>query len=354
MYQKLIFLFISALTIFLLSSCDKDVLNEPIATKSQVMKKSLEFNERQIIVLSAPSVHNPYYREVFSDIIQFQSEYANAIKGRDEVLILCDRDTRRYFDGKVDDQILVEAQIEDIWIRDFAPVVANSQIKFNYLPDYQNRRISNLIDNSFENWIHFSGLSFGGNSDLILDGGNVVDNGSGRVIVTDRILYDNPKLTMRSAKKMLKNILNAHEVAIIRETPGDATGHADGMLMWADENTILLHDQPSRVKSKIIRELERSFPGVHIVIVPDYYEDGSWKGFTSACNIFVNSLVTNDYIYVPTFNSRHDSEMISLIQSHTSKEVVPIPSEKVCFMGGSVRCLSWQVDGNFADALLSE
>ena len=45
------------------------------------------------------------------------------------------------------------------------------------------------------------------------------------------------------------------------------------------------------------------------------------------------------------FNNVHDDEMLALIQSHTDKIVVPIPAENVCFMGGSVRCLSWQVKG---------
>ena len=175
-----------------------------------------------------------------------------------------------------------------------------------------------------------------------------------RVIVTDRFLYDNPQLTMRSAKGKLKTLLKATEVAIIKEAPSDATGHSDGMVMWVEDDKILLHDQPTEIKSKIIKELESSFPKVEIVIVPDHYVFDEWGGFTSACNIYVNSLVTNDYIYVPTFDADQDTAMINLIQSHTSKEVVAVPAEKVCFMGGSVRCLSWQLDGEFAESILEE
>ena len=86
----------------------------------------------------------------------------------------------------------------------------------------------------------------------------------------------------------------------------------------------------------------------------DYYTDADWGGFSTACNIFVNSLTTDQYIYMPTFNSPHDAEMLAFIQSHTDKEVVPVPAQDVCFMGGSVRCLSWQLKGANAATLLGE
>jgi len=344
------------LLLFFLSSCQEDnlLVGEDVSSENIKLQNKNEPSDRQVIVLAAPSIHNDYYADIFDDIVAFQVDFANKIDGKDEVIILVDNDTRPYFNGKVADYVLVEAIMEDIWIRDYGPVIADAQIKFDYLPDYNTRRVSNLIDNSFESWYDDSGLKYGEKSNIILDGGNVVDNGKGRVVVTDRILYDNPQLTKSIAKKKLKRLLGAHEVAIIKETPGDATGHSDGMVMWVDENTILLHDQPKRVKRSILRELKRSFRGVKIIVVPDYYEDETWRGFSSACNIFVNSLVTNNYIYVPTFNSSYDEEMLGLIESYSSKTIVEVPAEKVCYMGGSVRCMTWQAEGKFADRLLEE
>jgi agmatine/peptidylarginine deiminase len=47
---------------------------------------------------------------------------------------------------------------------------------------------------------------------------------------------------------------------------------------------------------------------------------------------------------MPSFNNSHDADMMELIKSHTNKTVVSIPSENVADLGGSVRCLSWQVE----------
>ncbi|CAF0804425.1 unnamed protein product [Rotaria sordida] len=106
-------------------------------------------------------------------------------------------------------------------------------------------------------------------------------------------------------------------------------------------------------RTQIIDELEKSFPGVKIIEIPDYYQYATWKGFTSACNVFVNAIVTDQYIYMPTFNGPHDASMFNLIQSHTTKNVIAVPAEKVCFMGGSVRCLSWQVKGELKKKILN-
>jgi agmatine/peptidylarginine deiminase len=82
------------------------------------------------------------------------------------------------------------------------------------------------------------------------------------------------------------------------------------------------------------------------------FQEGLWKGWPSACGYYLNSLVTENYIYVPVYGLEEDEYVLELIQSYTSKEVVSINAEDVCFMGGSVRCLTWTTDGTDADNLL--
>ncbi len=356
---KIAFLAVFA-SLLAFTSCQKEALSSDTIIESDTQDSSLDgtlqsrsLGEGQtLIVLSAPSVYNDYYEEIFDDIIDYQANFANLIAGKDQVVILADAATLPYFEGKVSNDVLLEADIEDIWIRDFAPVKPTKGVKFNYLPDFQPAWVSNLIDNSFEDWFYDKGLSYGKKSNLILDGGNVVDNDDNRVIVTNRFLWDNPQLTKAKAKNKLKKLLSVNQVAIIPEFPGDATGHADGMVMWATDNKVLLHELPKKKQNKAIKEMEKAFPGVEIVVVPDYYEDEEWNGFSSACNIFVNSIVTDNYIYMPTFGMGQDAEMEALFEQHTDKEVVTVPAEGVCFMGGSVRCLSWQVKGENANTIL--
>lgn len=169
--------------------------------------------EKSLIVLSAPSVKNKYYSPKFIDIIDYMANFANLVIGKDEVIILADRDTLPEFEGKVPANILLEANIDDIWIRDFASVIPTKQIKFKYLPSYNNKSESKYVDKNFENWFLQNRLEYQAKSDIILDGGNVVDNAAGtRVIATDRILRDNPSLTKSTVKDKLKELLNVNEI----------------------------------------------------------------------------------------------------------------------------------------------
>ncbi|CAF3986774.1 unnamed protein product [Adineta steineri] len=309
---------------------------------------SIENNsETTLIVLSAPSINDKYYASKFTEIIDYMINFANIINGKDQVVILVDAATIPYFEGKVPSNILIKAKMEDIWIRDFSSVIPARQVKFKFAPGYHKHSDAREIENRFKNWISQNQLQYNKTSSIILDGGNVVDNPAGtRAIVTDRILRDNPSFTEESVKASLIQTLGVNEVAIIRELPDDTTGHADGMVMWVTDDRILFMTETEPIRSEVINELKNSFPNVEVIEVPNYYVHETWRGFTSARNVYVNSIVTDDYIYMPTFNNPHDTEMLSLFQSLTNKTVVPISAENICIMGGSTRCLSWQIKGS--------
>ena len=48
----------------------------------------------------------------------------------------------------------------------------------------------------------------------------------------------------------------------------------------------------------------------------------------------------------------HDQKALRMIKQNTTKKVIPINAESVCPMGGSVRCLTWQVTGENAVKLI--
>jgi agmatine/peptidylarginine deiminase len=300
--------------------------------------------EKSLIVLCAPTVDCEYYSSKFTEIIDYIVNFVNLVNGKDDVVILANADTLPRFEGRVSSDILIQAAIVDIWIRDFSPVIPSKQIKFKFSPAYLSTSDAQFFQNSFDEWFEKNGLEYYVKSDIILDGGNLVENTAGtRVIVTDRILRDNPSLTKSDAKNKLKQLLGINEIAIIPETPNRTTGHADGIVMWPMDDKILILKRIEPAHTEGIHELKNAFPGVEIVEMPNYVTNSKWEDFSSAHNAFVNCLVTDGYIYMPTFNGPHDTEMIELVKSHTNKMVVPIPVENIAMMGGTVRCLTWQV-----------
>ncbi len=308
-------------------------------------------DERMLLVLSAPSVHEEYYAEVLDQIIAFDIAYAQAVMGHDNIIILADEDTLPYLQDELPDDILLEVEVADIWMRDFTTVIPAQMVQFSYNPSYLERSASRYIQASFSRFAANHGLEFQ-ESDLILDGGNVVDNNLDKIIVTERILEDNPDWTEEEIREELKYLLEIDHVAIIPQEEGEPMGHADGIVMFISEDTVAINTYGEPFRTHVISALESDLPGVEIVEIEADYSLEIWKDFVSACGINLNSTVTDHFIYMPVFGNANDEKSIAAIEALTDKEIIPINAEGVCFMGGSVRCLSWQVTGENARALI--
>ncbi len=167
-----------------------------------------------------------------------------------------------------------------------------------------------------------------------------------------RVFADNPQYSHDEINQMLKELLEVTEIAYLPEEEGDITGHSDGMVMWVEYDRLLVNEYKEPFRTQVLTELEESLSDIEIIEIPYVFQEGLWKGWPSACGYYLNSLVTENYIYVPVYGLEEDEYVLELIQSYTSKEVVSINAEDVCFMGGSVRCLTWTTDGTDADNLL--
>ena len=293
---------------------------------------------QNLIVLSAPSIYDQYYADDFNSIVEFQANYARLIlENGDKVRVLADADTIPEIEDLFPEGTLMQAEVYDIWMRDFSAINPLDPVQFAYAPAAQagDAAAAKEVQDSFNSFLRTTGLS-PKSTPLILDGGNVVDNHKGRVVVTDRFLEDN-NLTYEEGKAELKKHLNATEVAIVPNDDPEGLAHADGMLMFVEENTILLNEYQDQVfLNEVKDELEFSFPGIKIVTVPVD---------------FLNAVLTNETIYIPTFGNQLDEEVLQIVRENTTKNVVPVPASRVCHMGGSVRCLSWHLMGNNANLL---
>jgi len=226
-------------------------------------------------------------------------------------------------------------------------------MKFVYRPDYLEKAVSHGIDTSFRQFTNQAELKFR-QSTIVIDGGNFVDNGLDKAVLTERIFKNNPTFQKQDLIQAIKQETGLSEIAVVPEEEGDTTGHSDGMVMWASESKLLVNKFEEPFRSKVLSALKLSLPGVDIIEIPRYLSSVIYDGFPSAAGIYVNSIVTEKYIYMPMFRKPdEDTQLLKLIQSHTSKKVIPVYARKVADLGGSVRCLSFQLKGEFAKKLIT-
>ncbi len=307
--------------------------------------------DRQLIVLVAPGAHDPYYQSDYEEILDFQVRFASAVVGRDNLLILVDREAYSRLRHRVPEELLLPADLADIWIRDFAPVVAEKTVRFAYQPEYLKPSDASYIRDSFDRFVQLYGLEFK-HSDLVLDGGNMVENGRGKAVVTTRFLTDNPGLSSEDARAALKQLLGLTGLAIIPEEEGDITGHADGMVMWVSPETLFINQYDEPFRSRVRAALKSGLPGIELVEVAAEFSPETRDGFGSACGLNVNSVTTERFIYVPVFGHPTDEVFLKTVKNHTEKQVVTVNAEAVCSFGGNLRCLSWQLAGEEARQLI--
>ena len=306
----------------------------------------------ELIVLAAPLSSDPYYDDVRDEIFEFHVQFASRIRGGDEVLILVDSASfDRYAKALGPDRVVV-APMGDIWMRDFAPANPTDPILFRYTAEGQGggrdgQLAADDVQDQVARLAGQAGLNFR-ETDLFNDGGNVVEDYAGNVVLSRKFLRDNT-LSEQDAKDALRDLADIRNVAFIEADEQGGLEHADGVVSFVDENTLIINsypDDPDYARD-LKADLMRGLPGVtiHEIVAPydgsEIYDDK----FGSACGLYTNALVTPERVYLPQFGIPLDDIALKQVRAATSREVVPVPSSRVCFMGGGVRCMSWQLRG---------
>lgn len=315
----------------------------------------------ELIVLASPQSEDTYYAKMVDDIFDFHINYAKQIiKNGDKVLILTDKYLYPDYVKAIGQNHVVIAPMQDIWMRDFSSANPDQPTLFRYTAAGQGgtkkaQAISDDVQSDFKLYSQKAGLKFI-QTQLLNDGGNWVEDGFGNVVISTKFLSDN-RLSEKVAREKLIALTNAKHIAFIDADEQGGLEHADGVVSFVDQNTLVMNTYPEDpdYTKKLKADLIRGIPNIkiHEIITP---YDGSQiydKKFGSACGLYTNMLVTPEHIYFPQFGIKEDSVALQQIRAITKRKVIPVQSNHVCYMGGGVRCMSWQLRGENAELLLN-
>lgn len=232
---------------------------------------------------------------------------------------------------------------KDVWARDYMPVQVDEKtfVQFRYAPSYLKSAAdrSTISDTALIcRDIPIQPIT----SSLILDGGNILSYGK-KAILTSRILSDNPQFKREDICSALQRLLNLEEVIIIPECPGDFTGHADGMLRFIDEHTVLVNDhsqEPLSFRNALEQTLKNH--GLHIVNLP--YSPYQNRHSHQANGVYINYLQIQDFLFLPVFGLDEDERALSVIREVFPKHTtIPVESNEIAKDGGVLHCITWNI-----------
>ena len=154
----------------------------------------------------------------------------------------------------------------DIWCRDYMPIQLNVNqfVQFEFFPDYylSPQYISKLTIPSEVRTNEKMDLKY---INLIIDGGNFIKSTSD-VILTEKVLKENHKLSKESIITLLKKEIHLDNIYLIPQLPYDMTGHADGMVRFISNTDLLVADYSNESKSwrtKMDKALDKT--GLNII-----------------------------------------------------------------------------------------
>ncbi len=184
-------------------------------------------------------------------------------------------------------------------------------------------------------------------SNINLDGGNVVMHGN-KAIITDRIFSENPDWTRENLMTELARLLEC-EIIIIPayKTDYDFTGHADGMMRFVDDNTVLVNNLEQDfvyMKTNIIKALDKA--NLKYINFP-WFEHKIKGNSDHAIGIYLNYLEVGNLIVMPVFgvSGNKDAEAYAKLKEvFPDKVIETINYNDIALTGGILNCTTWVVN----------
>lgn len=227
---------------------------------------------------------------------------------------------------------------KDIWLRDFMPVKTKSgkYVSFRYEPSYlaNDPQLRTNFKTDIAPSFKVDNLVY---TDINLDGGNVVFSPSKeKVIISDRVYSENPSWHKAELTAKLAKLLEAN-VIIIPSLKSDMTGHANGMVRFVNENTVVANAplSPFGFETKVKKSLQNY--GFNVIDFPYFYSKGD-----SAVGCYLNYLETEKFIFLPVFSVDTDNKAVQTAKHIFHKAIIPVNINEIAADGGLLNCISWE------------
>jgi agmatine/peptidylarginine deiminase len=230
---------------------------------------------------------------------------------------------------------------KDIWARDYMPIQVSGDkyVEYRYDPDYLQGYSKGYRD--LKTYPDFVCDTIGLKtikSDLILDGGNVV-KAANCIILTDKIVIEN-RFAYSKTKllKLLHEIFEVEKVVLIPWDKSEEYGHADGMVRFIDEDTVLINHCYKEDSVMLYRLKQAGIKTEFLHYNVKNNDDRNWA--------YLNFLQTKDLILLPKFGIEEDNQAFEqLIRYFPIYEgrIEQVDMKAVVKYGGALNCISWTI-----------
>ena len=255
------------------------------------------------------------------------------------------------------------------WMRDSGPVVVKRsdgkrealQFRFNGWAKYPNHRLDAKIPSAAAAALDLplTQVRYNGKP-VVLEGGAIEVNGSGTLITTEECLLDadtqvrNPGFSKKDYEAVFNQVLGIRNVIWLGEgIDGDDThGHVDDICRFVNRNTVVACVEKNRIdinhkrlrnnfeRLKRARLEDNSQLQVVPIPMPGRIDFEDLRLPAS----YVNFLITNGCVLVPTFNDPNDGKALGILSElFMGRKVIGIHAVDLIWGLGTLHCLSHEI-----------
>ena len=232
---------------------------------------------------------------------------------------------------------------KDIWAKDFMPIQMSKDdfVQFTYDPDYlKSLKYQHLRSDTDDVCRNIDLVPK--KSSVVLDGGNIISTSS-KVIMCDKVFSENQHLSKSQLTDELLDLLETDQIIFIPWDKNDFTGHADGMVRFVDDNTVIINE-PTNENPEIEKQLRTILKDARLDIIEIPYMPTCDPTFVSAKGLHLNYLQMKQAILVPVFNQSTDDKAIRLLENiFAGQNIVAIDCNEISADGGVLNCISWNI-----------
>jgi len=255
------------------------------------------------------------------------------------------------------------------WMRDSGPVVVKLpdgrrqalQFGFNGWAKYPNhlkdRKVPGTIGKFLD--IVMVQVKYRGRQ-VVLEGGAIDSNGCGTLITTEECLLHpdiqvrNPGFTREDYENVFREYMGITNVIWLAEgIQGDDThGHVDDICRFVNKNSLLVCSEPDKSDYNHKKLLEN-----YNILKNSVLENGKKPEIVQLPmpgrmdfedvrlpSSYINFLITNGCVLVPTFNDKNDYKALGIINElFPGRDIIGINATDLIWGFGTLHCLSHEI-----------
>ena len=232
---------------------------------------------------------------------------------------------------------------KDIWAKDFMPVQLDRSeyIQFVYDPDYLKKpEYQHLLTDS--NCVCDAIELRRKKSQVVLDGGNVIRSAD-KVLLCEKVFKENPNRSRSELTDELVELFKTDKIIFLPWDKNDFTGHADGMVHFVDEHTVIINEATGE-NLQFEKKLRTTLKNARLTIIELPYSPPDDPTYLSAKGLHLNFLQMKQGIIVPVFEQSTDERAVQTIENtFTGQMIIALNCEEIAAAGGVLNCISWNI-----------